>query len=74
MKKNCGRITKEDFLLAVKKADRARSLENGSGFKAITKIHPSKKVYNRKEGKKINFEPSFVFSATTITPYTLLFR
>jgi hypothetical protein len=54
-----GRITVKDYIKAVKKADRAIGLENSSGFKAVTKVHKSKKAYNRKEGKKSDFEPSF---------------
>ena len=53
------KITAKEYIKAVKKADRAIALENSSGFKATTRIHKSKKTYNRKEGKKIDFESSF---------------
>jgi hypothetical protein len=53
------KITVKEYIKAVKKADRAIALENSSGFKSTTRIHKSKKTYNRKEGKKIDFEPSF---------------
>lgn len=61
MKRISKKITVKDFIKAVKKADRAIELENSNGFKSITKAHKSKKTYNRKEGKKIDFEPSFYF-------------
>jgi len=51
-----GRITVKDYVKAVKKADRAIGLENSSGFRAVTKVHKSKKAYNRKEGKKSDFD------------------
>lgn len=53
------KITVQDYIKAVKKADRDIDLENSSGFKSTTRVHKSKKVYNRKEGKKTDFEPSF---------------
>lgn len=33
---------------AVKKADREMELENSVGFKCTTRVHKSKKTYNRK--------------------------
>lgn len=67
------KITAKEYIKAVKKADRAIALENSSGFKATTRIHKSKKTYNRKEGKKIDFESSFLFLPTTnyfcVMPY-----
>lgn len=49
------------MMKAVKKADREIELLNSIGFKAVTRIHKSKKVYNRKENKKISnfFENSY---------------
>lgn len=58
-KRQENRITTEDYIKAVKRADREISLENSSGFKAVTRIHQSKKVYKRKEGKKIDFDTLF---------------
>lgn len=67
------KITVKEFIKAVKKADRAIALENSSGFKSTTSIHKSKKTYNRKEGKKIDFESSFLFLPITnyfsVMPY-----
>lgn len=60
-KKRTGRITVEDYVKAVKKADRAIQLENSSGFKSVTKVHKSKKTYSRKEGKKTDFNTLLFF-------------
>jgi ribosomal protein L14 len=53
------KFTAQDYIQAVKRADREISLENSSGFKAVTRIHQSKKTYKRKEGKKIDFDTLF---------------
>lgn len=50
-----GKITIQDYIKAVKKADRATQLETNVGFTAITKVHKSKKLYNRKRDKKDYF-------------------
>ena len=42
-----------DFIKAIKKADREIELENSVGFKCITRVHKSKKVYNRSNSKKV---------------------
>lgn len=55
-KKTIGRVTQVDYVKAVKRANREMELQNSTGFKATTKIHKSKKTYNRKEGKKIDFD------------------
>ncbi|QIK55938.1 hypothetical protein G7051_16900 [Dysgonomonas sp. HDW5B] len=47
-----GKITIQDYIKAVKKADRETQLETSVGFTAITKVHKSKKLYNRKNSKK----------------------
>ena len=47
-----GKITIQDYIKAVKKADRETLLETNVGFTAITKVHRSKKLYNRKNNKK----------------------
>ncbi|QIK61336.1 hypothetical protein G7050_16405 [Dysgonomonas sp. HDW5A] len=47
-----GKITIQDYIKAVKKADRETQLETNVGFTAITKVHKSKKLYNRKNSKK----------------------
>ena len=44
-----------DNIKAIKKADREIDLENNPGFKAITKVHKSKKHYCRKN-KPTDFE------------------
>lgn len=58
-KKTSGRITMDDFVKAVKKADREIQLHQSVGFQSHTQVHKSKKIYDRKEGKKIDFGPSF---------------
>lgn len=50
------KITADDYIKAVKKADREIELEDNPGFKSKTKIHESDKVYNRKKLKDGNFE------------------
>lgn len=47
-----GKITIQDYIKAVKKADRETQLETNVGFTATTKVHTSKKIYNRKNNKK----------------------
>ncbi len=47
-----GKITIQDYIKAVKKADRETQLETIVGFAATTKVHKSKKLYNRKQDKK----------------------
>lgn len=46
------RITVEDYIKAVKKANREIELEQHSGWKRTTSVHKSKKEYSRKENKK----------------------
>lgn len=51
--------TLEDYIKANRKASREIELEaNGGKWVAKNKIHKSKKAYNRKEGKHVDF-PSF---------------
>lgn len=45
------KISIEDYIKAVKKADREIQLENSAGWTAITKVHKSKKIYDRKRDK-----------------------
>lgn len=45
------KITADDYIKAVKKADREIELKDNPGFKSKTKIHKSDKVYNRKRMK-----------------------
>lgn len=45
------KITIEDYIKAVKKADREIQLENSIGWSASTKVHKSKKIYDRKRDK-----------------------
>lgn len=47
-----GKITIQDYIKAVKKSDRETQLETNVGFIATTKVHTSKKLYNRKNNKK----------------------
>ncbi len=50
-KKLSGKITIEDYVRAVKKADREIQLENNTGWVSTNKIHKSKKTYSRKNNK-----------------------
>jgi len=43
------KITVADYIKAVKKADREIQLSQSAGFVSKTKIHKSKKVYDRKK-------------------------
>jgi hypothetical protein len=52
-KKQGLKISNRDYVRAVKKADREIELVNKPGWTAKTKIHKSKKTYNRQENKKI---------------------
>lgn len=47
------KITVSDYMKAVKKADRETEQSFRPGWSSKTKIHPSKKVYNRKREKGI---------------------
>jgi hypothetical protein len=51
-KKTKGKITIEDYIKAVKKADRDEELSRLAGWKRITAIHKSKKAYDRRRDKK----------------------
>ena len=46
----------EKYIKAVKRADRLIDLENKTGFVSNTKVHKSKKLYDRKKMKKICVE------------------
>ncbi len=58
-KQKSANFTIRDYIKAVKRIDREITLEHSSGFKAVTKVHKSKKAYNRKESKKIDFDTLF---------------
>jgi hypothetical protein len=51
-KRIAGKITISDYIKAVKKADRENELSKSPGWKRITNVHKSKKVYDRKKDKK----------------------
>ncbi|MDR1092255.1 MAG: hypothetical protein LBL79_14385 [Prevotella sp.] len=51
-KKTSGKINIEDYIRAVKKADRENELSQSNGWKRITSIHKNKKAYDRKRDKK----------------------
>lgn len=51
-KKKTGKISIEDYLKAVKKADREDELSQSPGWRRTTNIHKSKKVYDRKREKR----------------------
>lgn len=47
-----GKITIEDYIKAVKKADREEQLFQSAGWRRSTNIHRSKKQYDRKAEKE----------------------
>lgn len=51
-KKRTGKITVEDYIKAIKKANRDIDLEQSPGWKRTTSAHKNKKNYNRKRDKK----------------------
>lgn len=51
-KKQYKKITIDDYIKAVKKADREIQLESAVGWTAATKVHKNKKLYDRKRDKK----------------------
>lgn len=51
-KKVVMKITVEDYVKAIKKADRENELAQSAGWKRVTNIHKSKKIYTRKTQKK----------------------
>jgi len=51
-KKSTSKITIEDYIKAVKKADREDELAASAGWKRTTTIHKNKKAYDRKRDKK----------------------
>ncbi|WP_243347779.1 hypothetical protein [Parabacteroides sp. FAFU027] len=55
-KKQNGRVTMADYVKAMKRANREMELQNSTGFKAVTRIHKSKKAYNRRDGKRTDFD------------------
>lgn len=50
-KKQHKKISINDYIKAVKKADREIQLENSVGWTSTTKVHKSKKVYDRRRDK-----------------------
>ena len=46
------KITVDDYIKAVKKADREIQLEQHAGWQRSTAIHKNKKAYDRKNNKK----------------------
>lgn len=50
-KKIQGKITIEDYIKAVKKADREIQLNQSAGWQRSTNIHKSRKAYDRKAVK-----------------------
>ncbi|WP_029904389.1 hypothetical protein [Prevotella sp. 10(H)] len=51
-KKQKSKISVEDYIKAIKKADRENELERSAGWRRVTNVHKSKKVYSRKTQKK----------------------
>jgi hypothetical protein len=55
-------FTKKDYIKANRKGSRDAELENSSGWKAIRKIHTSKRTYTRKDKyKESGKSPDFFF-------------
>lgn len=52
-KKVKGKISIDDYIKAVKRADREEELSKSAGWKRKTSIHKSKKAYDRRRDKKI---------------------
>ena len=50
------KVVSDDYIKAIKKADREIELENNPGFKPKGKIHKSKKTYDRKNSKNDDSE------------------
>jgi len=50
-KKQTG-ISIESYIKAIKKADREIQISNQKGWTSTTRVHKSKKLYNRKRDKK----------------------
>lgn len=50
-KKNKNKITVADYIKAVKKADREIQINQNTGWQRSTKVHKSKKTYDRKKEK-----------------------
>ena len=46
----------DDYLKVIKKTDREIEMENNPGFKSKTKIHKSKKAYDRKRSNDNDFD------------------
>lgn len=51
-RKKSSKITIEDYIKAVKKANRDADLAESPGWQRTTSVHKSKKTYNRKRDKK----------------------
>ena len=47
------KLTVEDYIKAVKMADREIQQSHNPGWASTNKIHPSKKTYNRRENKRM---------------------
>lgn len=52
-KKISMKLTVDDYIKAVKIADREIQQSHNPGWVAINKIHPSKKTYNRRVNKRL---------------------
>lgn len=50
------KITRDDYINAVKKADREIELEREPGFRRQTKVHKNRKKYDRKRDRSVETE------------------
>jgi len=61
----------KDYIKATRRGSREAELENSSGWKAVRKIHKSKRTYTRKGKKKSGDNPDF-FIAWNFFGYPIL--
>lgn len=52
IKKVKRKLSIDDYIKAVKKADREDELSKSTGWKRQTNVHKNKKIYDRKRDKK----------------------
>ncbi|MDR2948315.1 MAG: hypothetical protein ACK5KL_02920 [Dysgonomonas sp.] len=52
IKKVKRKLSIDDYIKAVKKADREDELSKSAGWKRKTNVHKNKKIYDRKRDKK----------------------
>lgn len=53
-RKKTNKISIEDYIKAIKKTDREIQLEASPGWVASSRVHKSKKQYDRQRDRKVN--------------------